>query len=156
MALAGTVNPDMNFIAFQNDLDSLHDIFPEATIFTSVHPTDSETDSASEGEDPNYLSMSGLFSQLSISDICDQNIEKVNENYKQYIITQEEATCIQQVPKSQSDSPTWHEHRKGNITASIIHAVAFPFDDSEHTEGIVLKVMAYNSTSSAFVKASYT
>ena len=28
------------------------DIFPEATIFTFLHPTDSETDSASEGEDP--------------------------------------------------------------------------------------------------------
>ena len=61
MASASTVNPNMSFDAFQNDLHRLHDIFPEDTIFTSVHPTDSETDSVSEGEepeDPNYLSLS--------------------------------------------------------------------------------------------------
>ena len=58
MASANIVNPDMSFDAFQNDLHSLHDMIPEATVFKSVHSTDSETDSASEGEDPNYLSVS--------------------------------------------------------------------------------------------------
>ena len=60
MASASTVNPDMSFDAFQNDLNSFNDIFPEATIFTSVHQIDSETDSVSEGRDPNYLPMSSL------------------------------------------------------------------------------------------------
>ena len=143
MASVRTVNPDMSFDAFQNDLHSLHDVFPEVTIFTSVYPT--ETDSASEGEDPNYLSVSSLFSQLSTSDISDQNIEKVTEKYKQYTITQEEPTCIKQATKSQCNSPTRHEH-----------AAAFPSDDSEHTEGTLSKVMAYSSTSFTFVKAACT
>ena len=77
----------MSFDAFQKDINSLHDIFPEATIFTSVHPTDSESDSASEGEDPNYLSVFSLFSQLSTLEISDYNIEKFIEKYKQYTIT---------------------------------------------------------------------
>ena len=103
MASASTVNPDMSFDAFQNDLHHLHDIFPEATIFTSVHPTDSETDSVSEGEEPNYFSVSNLFSQLSTSEISVQNIEDVIQKYKQYTITQ--ATCIEQATKSQSENP---------------------------------------------------
>ena len=68
MASVSTVNPDISFDAFQNDLHSLHDIFPEATIFTFVHPTDSETDSASEGEDTNYLSVKPFLSTIYIRD----------------------------------------------------------------------------------------
>ncbi|ELU08579.1 hypothetical protein CAPTEDRAFT_211242, partial [Capitella teleta] len=132
------------------DIAALQAAAPTAAFFSSISiDQDSDTDTASEGESDVPSPLSTLYDP-SAKDLSPEDLSArcgfVSCNLR---LTSDQVSALEEVTRTQAESRTWHVHRIGRVTASIVHKMCSGCPDREKLK----TVMRYASFSLSHVPA---
>ncbi|ELU03665.1 hypothetical protein CAPTEDRAFT_202368 [Capitella teleta] len=132
------------------DIAALQAAAPTAAFFSSISiDQDSDTDTASEGESDVPSPLSTLYDP-SAKDLSPEDLSArcgfVSRNLR---LASDQVSALEEVTRTQAESRTWHVHRIGRVTASIVHKMCSGCPDREKLK----TVMRYASFSLSHVPA---
>ena len=137
-----------NVTITEEDFSELKTFFPQAAVLTSIESqntrSDSGTDTASECECLVPEPLSSVFDpaaktldQHELTEKCHRVYEKIKEDNNISSIK-----MLAEITEKQRECQTWHVHRAGRVTGSILHSVVNSTDRGQNN--MVKKIMQYN------------
>jgi hypothetical protein len=132
------------------DIAALQTAAPTAAFFSSISiDQDSDTDTASEGESDVPSPLSTLYDP-SAKDLSPEDLSARCGFVSRHLrLTSDQVSAFEEVTRTQAESRTWHVHRIGRVTASIVHKMCSGCPDREKLK----TVMRYASFSLSHVPA---
>ena len=109
---------------------------------------ESETDTASETDDNNEVSLPVTLTALYRPEYANLAIPKLKETgrnlYTSIVLadTKESLARVESITQDQSNNPTWHAYRAGRITASRVHDI-LSMRDTTCPDNMVKSVLGY-------------